>query len=62
MHNLASKSSYAKIKAQLWTELQKTLRAQRDPRILGNGDIFDTYKYLGNRDHAWDTMMEKKKN
>lgn len=62
MQNLASKSSYAKIKAQLWTELQKTLRAQRDPRILGNGDIFDTYKYLGNRDYAWDTLMEKKKN
>ncbi len=43
VNNLAADPAHAKTKAALWSQLQKELRAQGDPRILGNGDIFDYY-------------------
>ena len=41
--NLATKADYEKTKQQLWTQLENELRAQNDPRILGQGEIFDYY-------------------
>ena len=43
MRNLADKTQFAEIKAALWDQLQQELSDQGDPRILGNGDIFDYY-------------------
>ncbi len=45
MVNLAAKKEYQKIKATLKKEMTEKLTVQKDPRILGNGAIFDTYKY-----------------
>jgi arylsulfatase A-like enzyme len=59
MRNLAEEPGHARVKLQLWNELQQRLRAERDPRILGHGDVFDSYPYVGSRDHAWDTVMGK---
>lgn len=42
---------------QLWEDLRKTLVAQQDPRILGHGDAFDKYEYLGSHKNAWETVM-----
>jgi arylsulfatase A-like enzyme len=61
MENLADRSELAAVKTQLWNEMRATLEAQKDPRILGNGAIFDGYKYVGSRAHAWDTIMGTKK-
>ncbi len=43
VHNLAGNPEYAQIKKRLWDRLEKGLTAQGDPRILGEGDIFDYY-------------------
>jgi N-sulfoglucosamine sulfohydrolase len=41
--NVASDPKYAVIKRELAKRLDETLKAQGDPRILGYGDIFDSY-------------------
>ena len=43
VRNLADDPQFAQLKADLWEQLQKELSDQGDPRILGNGDIFDFY-------------------
>jgi hypothetical protein len=43
VNNLASDPRFEKRKLELWQRLESELRAQKDPRILGFGDIFDDY-------------------
>lgn len=43
VHNLAEDTQYNDAKARLWKQLKDELTEQGDPRILGNGDIFDFY-------------------
>ena len=43
MTNLAEVPEHAAIKAKLAGELEETLRSQQDPRMLGKGDIFESY-------------------
>jgi N-sulfoglucosamine sulfohydrolase len=45
VHNLAQIASYAKIKTDLNKQMTKELTLQKDPRILGNGDIFDYFPH-----------------
>ena len=47
MNNLANDEKYASVKLKLENEMIEKLSAQGDPRILGNGDIFDNYEYAG---------------
>lgn len=47
MNNLVEVESFADIKSKLENELIKKLKEQNDPRILGNGDVFDNYEYSG---------------
>lgn len=43
LHNLSSEAKFVGIKDKLWKQMQKELKDQQDPRILGEGDIFDFY-------------------
>ena len=43
--NLAKDPDYKKIKTDLNKQMTEELRLQKDPRILGNGDIFDYYPH-----------------
>lgn len=43
MENLADKEDFAALKESLWKELEAYLIKTEDPRILGNGDVFDGY-------------------
>ena len=43
VNNLAESSEHAAIRSKLWNQLRDELTAQGDPRILGQGDIFDFY-------------------
>ena len=43
--NLAGQEQLAEIQASLKTQLLDVLKAQQDPRVLGNGDVFDAYIY-----------------
>ena len=45
VNNLAAKPEHAMLKAQLWEQLERELKQQGDPRVLGRGDIFDFYPY-----------------
>jgi len=45
--NLAYRSKYIFIKNKLKSELEKLLTEQGDPRMLGYGDIFDSYPRFG---------------
>ena len=56
MENLAEKEEYQELKNSLWKELQIELLKTDDPRANGNGDVFDTYKYVGKPPHAWSKL------
>jgi arylsulfatase A-like enzyme len=43
MNNLAAKEDYLSTKNELKTILETELKNQKDPRMFGNGDVFDNY-------------------
>ncbi len=43
VNNLAGNSEYAETKTLLWEQLRRELAEQGDPRIVGDGAIFDFY-------------------
>lgn len=43
LHNLAGVSEHAELQTSLAKELESALRAQGDPRVLGDGDVFESY-------------------
>ncbi len=45
LNNLAENKEFINIKRSLSAQLEKELLEQGDPRILGNGDLFDAYPY-----------------
>ncbi|WP_163397298.1 sulfatase family protein [Flavobacterium fluviatile] len=47
VHNLAGDEKYSKLMASMNKAMTKQLIKEQDPRILGNGDIFDKYLYSG---------------
>jgi arylsulfatase A-like enzyme len=51
--NLAGKEEFAALKESLWSELHAKLEETRDPRLLGGGDAFDKYEYVGKAPHSW---------
>jgi uncharacterized sulfatase len=46
-HNLVSNPKYNSVKKELRNQLEKLLKEQGDPRMLGYGDIFDSYPRFG---------------
>ena len=47
INNLANNPEHEELKKHLSVKLQDELIKQEDPRALGNGEIFDTYYYMG---------------
>jgi uncharacterized sulfatase len=47
LNNVADQAKYAAAKSKLAATLMAKLRATKDPRVLGKGDVFDTYPYYG---------------
>jgi arylsulfatase A-like enzyme len=60
MENLADAPEHQDVLVQLREELEEELRRTGDPRIFGNGDIFDTYEYVGHETaaHSWKAYKE----
>ena len=56
--NLADEPALTETKEELHREMQRRLREEKDPRMLGNAAIFDTYMYTGSRGHAYDTWLK----
>lgn len=44
LNNLAAESDFKALKEKLHQQMTNELTAQKDPRILGKGDIFESYK------------------
>jgi arylsulfatase A-like enzyme len=45
MTNLATDPEYAELKQKMKTRMEDMLKEQQDPRMFGNGDIFNSYGY-----------------
>jgi len=58
VHNLAAKAQLQPVRQRLREEMEKLLREEQDPRILGRGDVFDTYPYTGDRSHSYDAWLK----
>ena len=53
LDNLAGKPEFTDTKAALWADLKAELERSGDPRIAGNGDVFETYDYIVDAPHSW---------
>ena len=47
LNNLAEDPEFASVKQRLGKQLQEELTRQGDPRMLGYGDIIDSYPFFG---------------
>lgn len=56
--NLAGSAELRAVKQQLREEMEALLRKDQDPRMLGRADVFDTYEYVGPRQHSYDTWLK----
>lgn len=59
MNNLAADTAMAEIRKGLLDKMEKMLIEEKDPRALGQGAIFDTYKYVGSRKKSYDTWQQE---
>ncbi len=50
MNNLCDDSEYQTSRLELREQLIAELKEQRDPRVLGNGKVFDQYQYANPKD------------
>ncbi len=60
MSNLAAEPEHKPVLDRLRSELETLLRQTGDPRTVGDGDVFDTYEYVGHDQaaHSWKAYVE----
>ncbi len=58
MTNLARDPGYQAIKNELRERMEKMLKEEGDPRMLGNAAFFDTIKYTGPDKHSYDNYLK----
>ena len=46
VNNIASDPQYASLIKELKTKMEADLKKQKDPRVLGKGDVFDYYPQI----------------
>ncbi|SKA80956.1 Arylsulfatase A [Prosthecobacter debontii] len=56
--NLANDLAHAPVMNELREKMMTMLKEEGDPRALGNGAIFDTYKYLASRKKGYETWLK----
>jgi len=61
LQNLAEDPAYAKVTKRLRAELERVLKEQKDPRILGYGDIFDSYPRFSHMREEFEGFKEQGK-
>lgn len=57
VYNLANDLAYAGTVEELRNKMMAMLKEEQDPRALGNGAVFDTYKYTAGRGKGYDTWL-----
>ncbi|MEM8488677.1 MAG: sulfatase [Bacteroidota bacterium] len=58
INNLAADPAYATQMAELAEKMTAALKAEGDPRILGNGEIFDAYLYADEKHRGFYELYE----
>ncbi len=58
VRDLANDPAYTKVMTELRDRMLGMLREEQDPRALGKGEVFDTYKYVGGRGKGYDTWLK----
>jgi arylsulfatase A-like enzyme len=58
MTNLANDPKFASLKNELRERMEKMLKEEGDPRMLGNAAFFDTIKYTGPDGHSYDNFLK----
>jgi N-sulfoglucosamine sulfohydrolase len=58
MKNLANDASLASLKNELRARMEKMLKEEGDPRMLGNAAFFDTIEYTGPHLHSYDEFLK----
>ena len=58
MRDLSQDPAYSAIKEGLWGKLEEYLTATGDPRMRGDGAVFEAYDYVGADDHSWKAYKE----
>jgi arylsulfatase A-like enzyme len=58
MKNLATDPNFASIKNELRERMEKMLKDEGDPRMLGNAAFFDTIEYKGPSTHSYDNFLK----
>ena len=58
INNLAHDLAYAGTLGTMRTRMMTLLVEEQDPRALGHGAIFDTYRYMAGRQKAYDTWLK----
>ena len=59
VRNLANDPAFARVMNELREEMLATLRKEGDPRALGRGEIFDTYKFTGQRNKSYGAWLAR---
>ncbi|RUL85047.1 sulfatase family protein [Tautonia sociabilis] len=57
VQNLAADPDHRALKERLRDEMEAMLRDEGDPRMIGMGWIFDSYEYVGSRNHSYDAWL-----
>jgi len=58
VNNLASDLAYTQKMEELRYQMTNMLKEEQDPRAMGNGTVFDTYKYTGARANGYETWLK----
>ena len=58
VNNLAHDLAFAGTLETMRTRMMKLLVEEQDPRALGNGAIFDTYRYMAGRQKSYDAWLK----
>ena len=59
LSNIADATRYAEVRAQMEKNMTQSLRAEGDPRVLGNGNLFDEYPYANGRERNFYSQYMK---
>jgi N-sulfoglucosamine sulfohydrolase len=60
VRNLAGDPAFARVMEKLSARMFAMFREEKDPRARGNGAIFDTCRYTGGRQKAYDNWLKKR--
>jgi hypothetical protein len=61
LNNVANDLKYVAAKRKLLERMEELLRAEGDPRMMGNERFFETIRYFGGRNHSYENWLEYSK-